>query len=334
MIKHIIFLALLVSLPSSSTFGQTEKGKPVSFDELGKQWIEYEKKEVDNNLFKVSHRYFRDTVSVKEMRNAFFEYKDVPKQKRRLPYENFDVVEPEYRPDDKYVMVLSPLKNHPKKEVRECRSIWGGFFGENLTNLMDRYGNPQKKLLEELNGDKSRKWLDGEIMELNNPLWYMGFYVSPTVYFEAYNNGKRMANAPYANYSDFFAYAAYCPFLSNGSMKWWRHTGWGARLIGTLHTMNTGEHYGIQETSFSVLLYTKVDKNSLLVSYSLELLEPESPDEETKTLFEDLKSFVERIPSGAFAPYFTTDMRLMTGRYYKVTVNNCGWLIEDYLDIK
>ena len=33
------------------------------------------------------------------------------------------------------------------------------------------------------------------------------------------------------------------------------------------------------------------------------------------------------------APYFTTDLRQMTGRYYRVTVNKCGWLIEDYLNL-
>ena len=69
------------------------------------------------------------------------------------------------------------------------------------------------------------------------------------------------------------------------------------------------------------------------VSYSLELLEPQEPDGETQKLFEDLKDFVEQIPSKAFAPYFTTDLRQMTGRYYRVTVNKCGWLVEDYLNL-
>ena len=50
-------------------------------------------------------------------------------------------------------------------------------------------------------------------------------------------------------------------------------------------------------------------------------------------LFDDLKEFVERIPSKAFAPYFTTDLRQMTGHCYRVTVDKCGWLIEDYLNL-
>ena len=45
--------------------------------------------------------------------------------------------------------------------------------------------------------------------------------------------------------------------------------------------------------------------------------------EETTELFQDFKSFVELIPAPAFKPYYTTDFRIMTGRYYRVTVNKC-----------
>ena len=58
-----------------------------------------------------------------------------------------------------------------------------------------------------------------------------------------------------------------------------------------------------------------------------------NPDKETAELFQNLKSFVERIPAKAFKPYYTTDFRIMTGRYYRVTVSKCGWLVEDYLSI-
>jgi len=53
----------------------------------------------------------------------------------------------------------------------------------------------------------------------------------------------------------------------------------------------------------------------------------------TATLFQNFKGFVERIPAKAFMPYYTTDFRIMTGRYYRVTVNKCGWLVEDYFSI-
>ena len=70
------------------------------------------------------------------------------------------------------------------------------------------------------------------------------------------------------------------------------------------------------------------------VTYTIELLVPENPDKEIELLFKDLKRFIESLSSKSFAPYFTTDMRLMTGRYYRVTVNKCGWLIEDYLNLQ
>ena len=34
-----------------------------------------------------------------------------------------------------------------------------------------------------------------------------------------------------------------------------------------------------------------------------------------------------------FKPYYTSDGRILPGRYYRVTVNRCGWLVEDYMDI-
>lgn len=46
-----------------------------------------------------------------------------------------------------------------------------------------------------------------------------------------------------------------------------------------------------------------------------------------------MKQFVERLPQGTFMPYYTTDFRILLGRYYRVTVNKCGWLVEDYMDI-
>lgn len=43
--------------------------------------------------------------------------------------------------------------------------------------------------------------------------------------------------------------------------------------------------------------------------------------------------FVEKLPYNTFRPLYTADFRILTGRYYSVTVNKCGWLVEDYLVI-
>ena len=68
---------------------------------------------------------------------------------------------------------------------------------------------------------------------------------------------KRTVFAPYATYSDIFAYAAYRPVLQlDGPYNWHRNTGWGARLVGTLHAMRTDEHWWLKdEKQLSVLLY-------------------------------------------------------------------------------
>lgn len=293
--KHLKLFTLAVCLlAASNTFGQAENVKPISFDQLGKQWSEYEKDKVDKNFLSLYSRQYNETVSVDEMKQAFYKNRNAKAKDKEIHYEDFVVTKPELHPEDIYLRVYPTLKDNPSERVNEGMEI-----------------------------------------TLSNPKWYMGFIVSPRAYFEVYNSGKRTVFAPYATYSDFFAYAAYKPILQlDGPYNWHQNTGWGAHLIGTLHAMRTAEHLWLKgEKQFSVLLYTKTYPMSHRVSYSLELLEPQEPDGETQKLFEDLKDFVEQIPSKAFAPYFTTDLRQMTGRYYRVTVNKCGWLIEDYLNL-
>lgn len=293
--KHLRLFAISIALLAAlNIFGQAENVKPISFDQLGKQWSEYEKDKMDKNFLSLYSRQYNETVSVDEMKQAFYKNRNAKAKDKEIHYEDFVVIKPELRPGDTYVRTYPTLKDHPEKKVSE-----------------------------------------GEKIMLVNPKWYMGFAVSPRAFYEVYNGGKRTIAAPDAWYSDFFAYAAYKPILQlDGPYNWHQNTGWGAHLIGTLHAMRTAEHLWLKgEKQFSVLLYTKTYPMSYRVSYSLELLEPQEPDGETQKLFEDLKDFVEQIPSKAFAPYFTTDLRQMTGRYYRVTVNKCGWLVEDYLNL-
>ena len=294
--KRLKLSATLIALLfAQNAFCQQE------FPDYEDLWKEYKSK-IDKNFLSCSWKFNKE-VSLEEMKEAFYKNKNA--KDKKIHYEDFLVIKPELHPDDIYVRVYPSLKDHPAKQV-----------------------------------------VEGEEITLSNPKWYMGFIVSPRAYFEVYNSGKRTVFAPYATYSDIFAYAAYRPVLQlDGPYNWHRDTGWGARLVGTLHAMRTDEHWWLKdEKQFSVLLYNKKDEENvqdyqgihthlLREYYSLELLEPEVPDKDIKKLFENLKEFVENIPLGAFAPYFTTDMRVMTGRYYRVTVNKCGWLVEDYLNL-
>ena len=173
--------------------------------------------------------------------------------------------------------------------------------------------------------------MNGEIITLRAPRWYMGYVLSPAASMEIYMDGKLLGKSPSVNYSDFFAYANNYYNVLDG--EWYHDVSGGARLLGALQNINTMMHAGTSDKIFSVLLYTKTYPRSTKVTYTLELLLPDNPDKETDALFMSLKRFVESLPSNSFAPYFTTDIRLMTGRYYKVTVNKCGWLIQDYLDL-
>ncbi len=109
--------------------------------------------------------------------------------------------------------------------------------------------------------------------------------------------------------------------------------------MGLLLGINSEANRIDSEKTFSVLLHAKDNPKEKRTakryrkSYTLELLSPTEPDEKTQQLFEEMKYFVETLPYGTFMPYYTTDGRIMTGRYYRVTVNKCGWLIEDYLKL-
>ena len=262
------------------------------------------------------------------MKEAFYKNKDV--KFTASPYAGLDSVK-RIGTIGESVMILSPLRNHPKKEVRECRGVWNRFGAVSLVDLLDKNGVSQQTLLKKIKDDELKKMMNGEIITLRAPRWYMGYVLSPVASMEIYKDGKLLGKSPRVDYSDFFAYANHYSNVLDG--EWYHDVSGGARLLGALQNMNTMMHAGTSDKTFSVLLYTKTYPRSTKVTYTLELLLPDNPDKETDALFMSLKRFVESLPSNSFAPYFTTDMRLMTGRYYKVTVNKCGWLIQDYLDL-
>lgn len=315
----VVLLAMLSAMPRM--YGQ------MSFDYLGEQWNNYRERSARDVPNALPYRFFRDTVGVREMKDAFL--KNEGQCCHSSPYEGFDSVT-YIGGYGESVMLVSPLKSHPDKAVRKYRGVWS-FFNK-LVDLRDENGVSQKQLLKKLNSDY--KWVDRDVLKLGHPLWYMGFIVSPRPYWDIYDKGKLLIRAGYSPYGepDFFTYANCTQYVFDGN--WDSRVEGGARLLGDLHGMNSSANMNISEKTFSVLLYEAPKaKNSKKILYTLELLQPEEPDKETVTLFQSFKEFVERIPGGAFKPLYTTDFRIMTGRYYRVTVNKCGWLVEDYLRI-
>lgn len=322
-----LFILVLLIPCVSNVYGQFIIQKELSLDKLSKSWSEYQQ-DTKYDMTNFSRRYFKDTISVKEMKEVFYKNKDV--KFTASPYAGLDSVK-RIGSIGESVMILSPLRNHPKKEIRECRGVWNRLGAISLVDLLDENGVSQQTLFKKIKDDELKKMMNGEIITLRAPRWYMGYVVSPSASMEIYIDGKLIGKSPSVNCSDFFAYANHYSNVLDG--EWYHDVSGGARLLGALQGMNTMMHARTSDKTFSVLLYAKTYPRSTKVTYTIDLLLPDNPDKETEALFMSLKKFVESLPSKSFAPYYTTDMRLMTGRYYKVTVNKCGWLIQDYLDL-
>lgn len=320
-------VVLLALLPVPRVYAQ------MSFDRLAGKWAEYKECTAGNVSSALYHRFFRDTVSVREMKEAFALNHEC--RYLRSPYEGLDSAVYVGGGSEDGVLLVSPLRHHPSREIRECRGVWGLF--NRLCGLQDKDGVKQEKLLKKVNADKKREWMDGDILRLVHPRWYMGFVVSPRLYWDIYDKGKCLVKMSVASSCapDFFTHADCTTIVFDGS--WDSKIGAGARLLGMLHSMQSTANMGVPERTFSVLLHevprVGYSRKASNTSYTLELLLPEDPDPVTMRLFDNLQAFVKLIPGGAFLPYYTTDYRIMTGRYYRVTVNRCGWLLEDYLTI-
>lgn len=328
MSNNLKLLLVVLLMPCvSNVYGQFIIQKELLLDNLSKSWAVYQQ-DTKYNLTNFSHRYFTDTVSVQEMKEAFYKNKDVKFTKS--PYAGLDSVK-RIGSIGESVMILSPLKKHPKKEIRDSRGVWNRLGTFSLVDLLDKNGVSQQTLFKKIKDEDLKKMMNGEIISLRAPRWYMGYVISPAASMEVYMDGKLIGRSPSVSYSDFFAYANHYSKVLDG--EWYLKVSGGARLLGALQGMNTMTHAKTSEKSFSVLLYAKTYPRSKRITYTIDLLLPNNPDKDTENLFMSLKDFVESLPSGSFAPYYTTDLRLMTGRYYKVTVNKCGWLIQDYLDL-
>ncbi|MCM1372681.1 MAG: DUF5030 domain-containing protein [Bacteroides sp.] len=326
--KHLLAITLTV-LAMTGVYGQDM----ASFSYLHNRWGEY-LLNYGHDPYILRKNHFRDTVSVQEMKEAFFKYKDMDKTLRNSPYEKLDSIKE--MPYGTSALLLSPLQRHPRKEMREFRAVWRGWNGIFLDDIRDKNGVLHDDIARKLYQSRE-EWLNGEAVSLKEPRWYMGFFVSPIAQLLVYEKGKVVALEKCdALTPDFFTYADRSILVFDG--YWDSKIQAGAKLMGVMHAAETDINLHHPERTFSVLLYDnsskkKDNRTKCTKPYTLELLDPEEHDEDTKALFNSFKSYVEHIPAKAFKPYYTTDFRIMTGRYYRVTVNKCGWLVEDYFKI-
>lgn len=324
--SFLFFIVLFCILPNA--IAQVGKEvKRIPHDRFNEKWEEYRYRS-KSDVRLLERLYFKDTVSVTEMKEAFRTSRD-----RRFlssPYAGLDSVR---GVGCEKALLTSPLRRHPVKQVRSKRGVWASGIRFFLCQLLDKDGMSQDALLEGLNKSRdSLVWLDGDFVTLRSPRHYMGFVVSPCPGMESYSHGRLVGQCG----------KEHCPldfFSSAGPSRWmdgdWYHKAeGGAQLMSQLLTLYTDyPNVMAQERTFCVLLYEKVGGRYSNREYTLELLSPAEPDEATSEAFNTMRRFVEALRYNAFNPLYTTDMRIMTGRFYRVTVNKCGWLVEDYLDI-
>ena len=264
--------------------------------DLENTWSEY-KYISQTDLAVAEWKAFRDTVTVDEMKAAFMANHD--KHWVASPYVGLDSIE---TPGDKSIVL----------------KLW-----------------PEGAQPQDLRNYENRKHpFTGAALLLHNPQLYMGFIVSPYPTYEAFQKGKLIAHSgmPHGGGADFFSYAQQSMKTHDG--LWSDCIASGAKLMGTLLHLESVTNSNWPECSFSVLVYEKRDKDGRRYpKYEAELLLPEKPDPHIGGYLQSFKWFVKDLPYQTFKPYYTADGRILLGRYYRVTVNRCGWLVEDYLDI-
>ncbi|MCM1372679.1 MAG: DUF5030 domain-containing protein [Bacteroides sp.] len=322
------FLSITLTILSiTGVYGQ----KPQSFSYLEDKWHEYQRKEA----FKPNylHRYFKDSVSVEEMKEAFAKYKNDTVLQGTADYGEYDVVQ--FIGGANSAMIVSPLRLHPKKEIKECHAVWYEHDGNiTIKDVKDKSGASRKDLADKLNKERAN-WLNGDAVTLKRPSWYMGFVVSADPCLHIYDKGEQVCGEKTSamSYPDFFSYASIKGMRLAGYTNWTYAMYSGAQKLGVWHNMLSDFYPAFTERTFSVLLHACPKNGGSKAAYTIELFEPEKADKETMVAFNDFKQTIELIPANAFKPYYTTDFRIMTGRYYSVTVNKYGWLVEDYFSI-
>lgn len=264
---------------------------------------------------------FRDSVSVEEMKAAFYAHHE-DTATPPSPYIGRDSVVGV----GEYMILQSPLQECPIREARNLRGKWMYYGPLKLIGLSTSDGEKRADILERINKKHPQLagWFEGDVVMLRYPSYYMGFILSPYPMMLTYGQKRLLHNTSYYGPTDYFSTIGFpC-----SNEDWKEEVSYGAYYLGQalnerhplLHSwLLTGKR------SFSVLLY---DKGG---DYDLELLLPRNPDAETLNLFDTMQHFVRRLQRNLFKPYYTSDMRLFAGRYYRVECDRRGWYIEDYV---
>lgn len=220
--KKSLLILVLLQIALTSAYAQwIDEGKEEwATLNFPKAWMSYlHDTKTDRSILR--QNYFKDTISMEEMKTAFEEYKDTIF--KTSPYAGYDSIDTYY---GKLLVLLSPLKDVPMKEV------W---------------------MMQKINKEKA-SLLTGDIIFLKEPIRYMGYTVTPNPLLETRNKGyiKSEESSVFSYCADFFSFMS---TITGGS--WTRRAKGGAKLLGNLIDMDSYYNMDNEERTFSVLLYEK-----------------------------------------------------------------------------
>ncbi|MDE7377742.1 MAG: DUF5030 domain-containing protein [Paraprevotella sp.] len=173
-------------------------------------------------------------------------------------------------------------------------------------------------------------WLDGQVAYLNLPRPYMTYMVSPWGRCMDIRRGVKESGdrLPRQDQSDYTREVA---FYEHALYEDWGFTLYQEMLLFThdvhRHIKRDPDFKGREEIDF---LLTK-EKNG---TYGFRLLLPKEPTTRQKMLIKELRKAIKAIPYKLFTPMYTSDGRLLPGRYYHGEYSKEGWRFTDYLMVQ
>lgn len=238
---------------------------------------------------------------------------------------------------DVCLYILSDLRPHDYTRRLYLNKAWNKKTGVSDTVLLEKiskqYGNPV--FYTHRNKEKDyigfeAKWVNGTYASIRDPLPYYGFFVSAKMDWHHFKDGtetERMGQySPTGRYAE-LAKRYSGVLIIDGS--WWRH-----------------EFYNYQQQIISqdaTHYVTRYDTNRVAALYSLfvtvdgsghahpHVLKVHKTRPENEQDIAELRKFFAELPAWSFSYLFTSDGRILPGRYLTAFRTDDYWRISDDL---
>lgn len=328
-IKHLLLLSccFAISAMAQSPCFFEEHSRPFPYKDIQLLNDYFYQSKAEDGL--IRHIAFRDSVSRQEMREAFFKHHSTPNTSS--PFVNRDSVCAFQQVFQTALPIDNYLEKCPIKEARGLRGVWENIIRTKLVGVTDWDGTPRNDVYDKITkkyGKNLKDWYSGYFITLEDPRPYMGFVVSPHPNIMYMLEKKKANQICYRGPADYFSHSYR---IRNAYFRdWGELTKGSAYTFGHILSLEFPPQriFAEKPCTFSVMLCGNGN-----YSYNLELLLPETPDRNVMACFENMQFFVNKMHPNLFKPYYTSDGRILMCRYYRITVDERGWLVEDYMNL-